>query len=267
MDLGWFGLRRSTYLRIGTESVAGECAGSEAKSEDPRHTPVRGSICNVATASDTRLRAFHSGYALRRVLFALVIGLAAGGVSALFLPWQGATLLGWDLAATIYLVGVWSRVLPMNAAACSEHALREDPSHALADSVILVAAIAELASVGLILVKVANAHGGMKAFLLTIGVLSVVLAWGAVHTMFTLRYARIYYAGTAGGIDFNEKSPPDYVDFAYLAFTIGMTFQVSDTDLTSKAVRRTALRHALISFLFGAVIIGLVINVVASLLH
>ena len=189
MDLGWFGLRRSTYLRIGTESVAGECAGSEAKSEDPRHTPVRGSICNVATASDTRLRAFHSGYALRRVLFALVIGLAAGGVSALFLPWQGATLLGWDLAATIYLVGVWSRVLPMNAAACSEHALREDPSHALADSVILVAAIAELASVGLILVKVANAHGGMKAFLLTIGVLSVVLAWGAVHTMFTLRYA------------------------------------------------------------------------------
>jgi uncharacterized membrane protein len=155
----------------------------------------------------------------------------------------------------------------MNAVACSEHALREDPSHALADSVILVAAIAELASVGLILIKVASAHGGMKAFLLTIGVLSVVLAWGAVHTVFTLRYARIYYAAPDGGIDFNEKSPPDYVDFAYLAFTIGMTFQVSDTDLTSKAVRRTALRHALISYLFGAVIIGLVINVVASLLH
>jgi len=155
----------------------------------------------------------------------------------------------------------------MSASACSEDAVREDPSYALAESVILVAAIVELASVGLILIKVANAHGGMKAFLLTIGVISVVLAWGAVHTMFTLRYARIYYTGTDGGVDFNEKSPPEYADFAYLAFTIGMTFQVSDTNLTSKAMRRTALRHALISYLFGAVIIGLIINVVASLLH
>lgn len=92
------------------------------------------------------------------------------------------------------------------------------------------------------------------------------LAWGVVHTIFTLRYGRIYYRGPDGGIDFNEKAAPDYGDFAYLAFTIGMTFQVSDTDLTSKAMRRTALRHALISYLFGAVIIGLIINVVASLL-
>jgi uncharacterized membrane protein len=201
------------------------------------------------------------------LLFALVIGLIGGTVAAVFLPWEGAALLGWDLTAALYVVRVWVRVLPMSATECSEHAVKEDPSLALADSVIVVAAIAELASVGLILGKVANAHGGMKAFLLTIGVLSVILAWGAVHTMFSLRYARIYYSGPDGGIDFNEKSPPDYSDFAYLAFTIGMTFQVSDTDLTSKAMRRTALRHALISYLFGAVIIGLIINVVASLLH
>lgn len=190
-----------------------------------------------------------------------------GVVAAFYLPWEGAVLLGWDVAALLYLLRVWSRVLPMGANECSADAVREDPSRAVADSVILLAAIAELASVGLILVKVANAHGGMKAFLLTIGVLSVVFAWGAVHTMFTLRYARIYYTSPDGGVDFNEKSPPDYIDFAYLAFTIGMTFQVSDTDLTAKAIRRTALRHTLISYLFGAVIIGLVINVVASLLH
>jgi uncharacterized membrane protein len=123
-----------------------------------------------------------------------------------------------------------------------------------------------LVSVALILIKVASEHGGMKALLLTIGVMRVVLSWGAVHTMFALRYARIYYAGPNGGIDFNEKSPPQYADFAYLAFTIGMTFQVSDTDLKTKPMRWTALRHALISYLFGAVIVGLVINVVASLL-
>jgi hypothetical protein len=101
-------------------------------------------------------------------------------------------------------------------------------------------------------VKAANAMGGTKAYLLTVGMVSVVLAWGVVHTIFTLRYARIYYTGGDGGVDFNEKIPPDYTDFAYLAFTIGMTFQVSDTNLTSKSMRRTALRHALISYLFGA---------------
>jgi uncharacterized membrane protein len=79
-------------------------------------------------------------------------------------------------------------------------------------------------------------------------------------------YARLYYGDTPGGIEFNEPDRPDYLDFAYLAFTIGMTFQVSDTNLTSKAVRRTALRHGLVSYLFGAVIIALVINIVAALI-
>jgi uncharacterized membrane protein len=214
-----------------------------------------------------RIRAVREGLAMRRVLLALVAGVCGGGIAAAFLPWQAAVLLGWDGAAILFGARVWARVLPMSSTQCADHAIREDPSRAMADSVVLVAAVAILASVGLILVKAANATGGMKASLLTIGVASVVLAWGVVHTIFMLRYARIYYSCPASGIDFNEKAAPDYVDFAYLAFTIGMTFQVSDTDLTSKAVRRTALRHALISYLFGAVIIGLIINVVASLLH
>jgi Protein of unknown function (DUF1345) len=90
---------------------------------------------------------------------------------------------------------------------------------------------------------------------------------GLVHTVFTLRYARAFYAQPQGGIDFNEGDPPTYLDFAYLALTIGMTFQVSDTNLTSKGIRRIALVHAMFSYLFGVVIVGLVINVVASLLH
>lgn len=208
-----------------------------------------------------------SGLSLRRLLLALVIGLIGGVAASFFLPWQGAVLAGWDVGAALYILRVWIRVLPMSPTECSKHAAREDPSVVLADSVIVVASVAELASVGLILVKVASSHGAMKALLLAIGVLSVILAWGALHTMFTLRYGRIYYTESPGAIDFNEKTSPDYADFAYLAFTIGMTFQVSDTNLTSKTMRRMALRHALISYLFGAVIIGLVINVVASLLH
>jgi hypothetical protein len=93
------------------------------------------------------------------------------------------------------------------------------------------------------------------------------LSWSLVHTVFTLRYARTFYSKPQGGIDFNEDDPPTYLDFAYLALTIGMTFQVSDTNLTTKRIRRIALAHAAFSYLFGAVIVGLVINVVASLLH
>jgi uncharacterized membrane protein len=115
-------------------------------------------------------------------------------------------------------------------------------------------------------VRAGGAHGATKAYLLAIGLISVVLSWLCVHTVFTLNYARLYYQDEPGGIDFNEPDRPDYRDFAYLAFTIGMTFQVSDTNLTTKPIRRTALRHALVSYLFGAVIIALVINIVASLL-
>ncbi len=99
-----------------------------------------------------------------------------------------------------------------------------------------------------------------------LGVASVVLAWGVVHTVFTIRYADLYYRHN-GGIDFNEKDDPDYRDFAYLAFTIGMTYQVSDTDLQTKAIRRTALKQALLSYLFGTAMIALTINIVAGLAH
>ena len=86
-----------------------------------------------------------------------------------------------------------------------------------------------------------------------------------VHTTYTTRYALLYYTGKPGGIDFNQGEPPAYVDFAYLAFTLGMTYQVSDTDLQTRPIRATALRHALLSYLLGAVVLATVINLVAGL--
>jgi uncharacterized membrane protein len=101
-----------------------------------------------------------------------------------------------------------------------------------------------------------------------VALVTVVVSWAAVHTVFTLRYAREYYEGEDGGVDFKEPGhPPDYQDFAYLAFTVGMTFQVSDTDVTTHRMRNTVLRHALLSYLFGAVIVAMSINVVAGLLN
>jgi uncharacterized membrane protein len=203
----------------------------------------------------------------RRVALAVPIGTAFGALALFIVPWQAAMLIGWSAAALFYVVGVWVTVGSFDPATTKRHAVREDPSVATTDLLVISAGVASLGAVGLILVKASSAHGGTKAYLIVIGVVSVALAWAAVHTVFTLRYARLYYSPPTGGIDFNEDDDPTYVDFAYLALTIGMTFQVSDTDLTSKPVRRSALHHALLSYLFGAVIVALVINVVSSLLH
>src|SRR5215210_5268718 len=98
-----------------------------------------------------------------------------------------------------------------------------------------------------------------------LGIVSVVLAWGMVHTVFTLRYARLYYGRPKGGIEFNQDEPPRYSDFAYLAFTVGMTFQVSDTNLKTEQIRATVLRQGLLSYMFGTVIIATTINLIAGL--
>ena len=195
-----------------------------------------------------------------------MVGLSTGITSAIFVPWQAATLLGWDAAAVLFVTWVWATIAGLDGSGTSRIATREDPSARVADSVIVVAGVACLGAVGLVLIKASTSTGGGKALLIAIGVLSVALSWAALHTVFTLRYARLYYTGKVGGINFNEEGEPDYLDFAYVAFTIGLTFQVSDTNISNKPMRRTALRHALLSFLFGAIIIGLTINVVASLL-
>jgi uncharacterized membrane protein len=201
-----------------------------------------------------------------RTALAGAVGLLAGVLASWFIAWQAAILVGWVVAAAGNLVWVWSTIGPLGPEQTKDHANLEDPSQRLSEGLVIIAGVALLAAVGLLLVRAGQVHGSTKAYLITVGVLSVVASWATVHTVYTLRYTRTYYRNEIGGIDFNEEDPPAYLDFAYLAFTIGMTFQVSDTDLTTKAVRRIALGHALLSFLFGAVIVALSINVVASLL-
>ncbi len=202
-----------------------------------------------------------------RVGIAASLGVVAGVVACLFTFWQGATLIGWDVYSLFLMMWIWWVVWGLNAEECRERANREDPSLRLTELMVLSAGVAVLAAVGMALIRAGNATGATKAYLIALGVVSVALAWALVHTIFTLRYARSFYSNPVGGIDFNEDDPPTYLDFAYLALTIGMTFQVSDTNLTTKGIRRVALAHALLSYLFGAVILALVINVVSSLLH
>jgi uncharacterized membrane protein len=215
-------------------------------------------------SASKRLRSTPAGI---RVAISASIGVGVGAIISAFTGWQASILIGWDAGATCLIVWIWLTVATLSADESKAHASREDPSIRLSELVVLSSGVALLAAVGLVLIRAGQAVGGTKAYLIALGVLSVALSWAVVHTVFTLRYARSFYSKPVGGIDFNEDDPPTYLDFAYLALTIGMTFQVSDTNLTSKPMRRIALVHAMFSYLLGAVIIALVINVVSSLLH
>jgi uncharacterized membrane protein len=203
--------------------------------------------------------------ARKRVAVAIAAGVVAAGVAIAITPWQVAALTGWDVTAAVFLVWVWSNIWGLDGDQTARVATRVDDSRSAADLILIAACVASLTGVGFALLKASDTSGVARGLIAGIAVLSVVLSWAAVHTIFTLRYARLFHV-EGGGIDFTEGDRvPDYRDFAYVSFTIGMTFQVSDTDLTSFSMRRTALRHALLAYLFGIVIVAITINMVAGL--
>ena len=197
----------------------------------------------------------------------LGVAVSVGVVVALLTRTTGraAPLLGWDAAALTFTAWTWAAVWPLDADRTASHSQRENPARGFADATLLAASGASVVAVGVVLFGASRAPGPLKYVEAGFAVLSVFLSWTLIHTVYTLKYARLYYQGSPGGVSFNEDDPPQYTDFAYLAFTVGMTFQVSDTDLQSKDFRRTALHHAWISFPLGAVIIAASINLVAGL--
>jgi uncharacterized membrane protein len=209
-----------------------------------------------------------SGLAMRRAGTALLVA----GVTLLVTllvgtAWPIAVSAAWGLAAAVIVSWVWAQVGPMDAEQTKEHARTEDFSRPTSDAAVLGACVGSLVAIGYTVLTAGNREGTTKLLLILLALSVVALSWLTVHTLFMLRYGDVYYGDPVGGIDFNDDDPPSYRDFAYVAFTIGMTFQVSDTSLTSRAMRRVALRHALLSFVFGAVILALMVNSVASLLQ
>jgi uncharacterized membrane protein len=205
------------------------------------------------------------GHAARKVAVAAAVGIPVGAAAAFVTAWQAAVLVGWVAAVATFLLRLWPHLWRQDAASTSAHATQEDESRVITDLILLAASLASLVAVALLLVETTQLHGVTKSVHTGVGVVSVILSWALVHSIFTLRYAHLYYDGTLGGIDFHDDEPPTYHDFAYLAFTVGMTYQVSDTEVNDRPIRATILRHALLSFLFGTSIIALTINIVAGL--
>ena len=211
--------------------------------------PLRGLPAWRRTSAGTHLLVSLGASALVGIALALAFGWVIGGFTA------------WVVAGSVFLIWTWSAIWRLGPDETALLTQREDPSRPIRDLVLILGAVVSVLAVALVIFR-AQESGPL---LLGIGVASVIASWAVLHTIFTLKYARLYYSDPVGGIDFRQDSDPTYRDFAYVAFTVGMTFQVSDTDIGKAIIRTTVLRQALIAFVFGAVIIAITINLVAGL--
>lgn len=203
-----------------------------------------------------------------RLGLSLGIGLAVG----LLTPhqvWEIPVLSGWTGFCAAFLISLWPLLLRAGPEQTEAVAMREDEGRAVSAAVSTSGALVSLAGVLFALNKAAEVRQDSPALagaLTGLAVFVVALSWGVVHTLYTLHYAKRYYGDGRQGVDFNGPEQPSYQDFAYLAFTVGMTFQVSDTNITTRHMRRLVWQHGLLSYLFGTVIVAVTINGLAGLL-
>ena len=225
---------------------------------------------NLSTSRQSRARqpAQQGGHRARAAL-SLAGGVATGTICGLALrSWPFAVVGGWAVAAAVFLAITWFSVVGCSAEETARAAMAEDDTRAEAGALLVFSSVMSLGGVVFGLVQATKLPGWREVVLTVLSVIVVVLSWAVVHTVFMLRYAHEFYSdeGEGAAIDFGDTKPPNYLDFAYLAFTVGMTFQVSDTQITSRVIRRTVLRQALLSYVFATVIVAVTINVVAGLI-
>lgn len=203
-------------------------------------------------------------YHLRLVVM-LVVGIVVAGVLVAVGLGVWAASAGWAAACAFYVGSMWPVIIAADAERTARIATREDPRRTVSDVLLIGAALAGVVVLVVVLSIARSLHGTEQTVAAVFGCVSVALSWLLVQTLFTLRYAELYYSGPDGGIDFNQQEPPRYSDFAYFAVTVGMTYQVSDTSISTSRIRATTLRQALLAFFFGTVVIASVVNLVAGL--
>jgi uncharacterized membrane protein len=208
----------------------------------------------------------------------LIFGVAAGGVAFIALRGQlrlwSAAIAGWNAFAAVILTLDWLTILNTPQRKIRERAQQEDLSRLLIFIFVVVAACAALFAVGFLIRAHKGQSGGHFAVHLLLTLSTVISSWALLHTVYSFRYAHAYYGDSddlgghqhAGGLMFPGDRPPNYFDFTYFSFVVGMTCQVSDVQITSRRMRRITLFHSILSFAFNTVILALLINTVSGLL-
>lgn len=235
----------------------------------PRHYL---SCVKTNVASQTWLHRLGHLPASWRLAVGAVVGAAAWALSPAHYESLVRLIIGWDAFGLTTLALIWVAIYTADADRIRAVAASEDLSRLLSFVFVLVAAAASLLAVVLLL---GTSHGLPPAQLLrhiALSGVAVAASWLLVHTVFTLRYAHLYYdagpdGSDVGGLDFpGGDQEPDYLDIAYFAFVVGMTAQTADVSISGRPQRRLALLHGLISFIFNTALVALVINGVASIL-
>jgi len=203
----------------------------------------------------------------------LVYGLLAGvGVALLPVPttWPFRALLGWCVGAAVYLVLAWWLAEVFDSKSTRERAQAQDEPSVVIFGVMVLAVLACVASITLMLQQVKEMSGNERVLHMALAMLALALSWLFIQTIFAFRYAHRYYQEEkrrepdGPGLVFPNQPDPDYFDFLYYSFVIGMTSQVSDVQVSSREMRRLTLGHGILSFAFNVLIVALTINVVAG---
>ena len=208
--------------------------------------------------------------AMRRAATVLIAGLIVAVALLPFVTWGMALLAGWDAAALTFLLTTWPIIIRADGPCAAQLAAREDDTEGTARALLVSASVASLLGVGYALILAGRHFAAARVLLIGGAVLTVTLSWAVMNTVFTLRYADLHFRSQRGGIEFGDQDGqerPAYRDFAYVAFTIGMTYQVSDTTLRDPQIRRSVLTHAILSYLFGVVIVAGSVNLISGLIR
>lgn len=188
------------------------------------------------------------------------------------LNWMVIAIILWDAFALSNIIFSWIIIFTSTSQHITKHANKDDGSRAFVFNIVVFSSFASIFMV-LMLMTSSQSADMPKAGYLSLIIPGILLSWVMVHTTFCFHYAHLFYKPdnktekTATGLSFPAQPCPDYLDFAYFSFVIGMTFQVSDVQINSTDIRRQVLIHALISFILNTVVVALTINLVAGLKH
>jgi uncharacterized membrane protein len=199
-----------------------------------------------------------------RLVLATCLGLAVTALLPTEWRWATRELVGWDFGVGLYLMAAYAVIARADVDHIKREAARQDEGAVL---ILILTAAAAFASLGAILAELAATHGtDSHPVNLALAAVTIVLSWGFTHTIFALHYAHEFYGegGKKAGLAFPGDQEPDYWDFVYFSFVIGMTSQVSDVAVTARRIRRTVSAHGVVSFIFNAALLALTVNIAAS---
>ncbi len=211
-----------------------------------------------------------------RLYISIVAALVALVISFNLTTFSENFMITWVTYSFCYLILAWISILSSHPKDIQKTASLQDASRSLISLFIIIASLVSLFVVLLLLKSTKSLSEAELLIYVILTFISVISAWLTVHTVFAFRYAHLFYSVLEGnknnnqfkrGVEFPKESEPDYLDFIYFSFVIGMTFQVSDVQITSRRIRRIVLMHALISFVFNTVIVALSINIISSLIQ